>query len=180
MFCRRLPFLVLLIFFQVNTVFAMNGMQSARALEIQAAFLVKFSLYVKWPADAFLHDTDPIIIAIFGRDPFGSTIDKIARSFRARGREIEIRRYRDRDVLSQCHILYIPAAESGHIDEISNLLLDQPVLLVGNFPRFLEHSGIINFVSTGGKIRFDISRMNSDKARLEISSKLFAVALSIK
>ncbi len=169
-----------LIFFQVNTVFAMNDMQSARALEIQAAFLVKFSLYVKWPDEAFSNDTDPIIIAIFGRDPFGSTIDKIARSFTVRGREIEIRRYGDYNVLSKCHILYIPTAESGHLDEISNLLIGQPVLLVGNYPGFIEHSGMINFVSAGSKIRFDISRMNSEKARLEISSKLFAVALSVK
>jgi len=180
MFCRLSSFFIFFVFLQISTISAISGMQSARALEIEAAFLVKFSSYVKWPNEAFSDHDDPIIIGILGRDPFGSSIDKIARSFRVNSRGVEIRRYSDFTDLQKCHILFIPAVEVGQLDKASNGFHGHSVLLVGNSPGFLEHSGIINFVSIGNKIRFCISRTNSKKMGLEISSKLLAVALTVK
>lgn len=122
------------------------------------------------------HPDAPITIGIFGRDPFGSTIDEIARSFNANGRKIEVRRFKDPAAIHQSHILFVPASEIERMDEIIAALDGQSVLLVSNSDGFLNQAGIINFVMVGKKIRFNISRTNCQKMGLEISSKLFSVA----
>lgn len=175
-------FFPLLVFtlLQIHPISAYGELHSARAREIQAAFLVKFCSYVKWPKEAFFDADTPITIGIFGRDPFGSTVDKIARSFKVNGRDIEIRRVTDPQAIPNNHILFIPASEMQKMDTITTALSNRPVLLVGNSAGFLDQSGIINFVMIDKKIRFNISRTNCGKAGLEISSKLLSVAHKIK
>lgn len=153
--------------------------QSARALEIQAAFLVKFSSYVKWPNSAFSTPEAPIVIGIFGRDPFGSIIDQIARSYTTNGRRVEVRRCSDPVSLCNSHIVFVAPTATAQMKEIIAALSGRSVLLVGNSPRFLARGGMINFVTVGEKIRFDISKTNSDRAGLEISSKLLKVAHAV-
>ncbi|MBU0943373.1 MAG: YfiR family protein [Proteobacteria bacterium] len=168
------------ILLQASTIAAYDELQSSRAMEIQAAFLIKFSSYVKWPEEVFSDPEAPITIAIFGRDPFGSTVDNIARTFNANGRKIEVRRFTDPQAVRQSHILFIPASEIERMDEIIAALSGRPVLLVGNSLEFLNHSGSINFVMVGKKIRFNISRTNYQKMGLVISSKLLSVAHQIQ
>lgn len=178
---NRLFFLpIIFILLQANTISAGGEIQSARAMEIKAAFLVKFSSYVKWPEGTFSGADDPLIVGIFGRDPFGSAVDKFVRSFKANGRNVEVRRFKDLASLHRVHILYIPSSEIERMDEITAALSGRSVLLVGNSPGFLEQSGSINFVMVGIKIRFNICRKNYEKVGLEISSKLLAVAHEIK
>jgi hypothetical protein len=177
----RLFFLLIICAFLPIRAIAVPGeLHSSSAMEIQAAFLVKFSAYVKWPESAFSSPGDPIIIGIVGRDPFGSTVDKIARSFKAKGRNVEIRRFTNSADITKSHVLFIPSSQQGNINKVQAALAGNPVLLVGNSPGFLEQSGSINFVMVGKKIRFDISRTNCQKAGLTISSKLLAVAHGIK
>lgn len=177
---RLFFFLIIFILLQANTISASGDIQSARAMEIQAAFLVRFSSYAKWPGEAFSGPDEPLVVGIIGRDPFGSTVDKIARSFTANSRDVEVRRFKDSASLHQSHILFIPSSEIERMNEITTVLSGRSVLLVGNSPGFLEQSGIINFVMVGNKIRFNISRTNCRKAGLEISSKLLRVAHEIK
>lgn len=172
--------LLVFAFLQIHTIPAHGELQSARAIEIQAAFLIKFSSYIKWPKEAFSDPDEPITIGILGRDPFGSTLDNIARSFHANGRDIVIRRFTDPKAFCKSHILFLPNSEIKRIDEITEVLNGHPALLVGNSSGFLDQGGIINFVIIDKKIRFNISRTNSQKTGLEISSKLFSVAHTIK
>ena len=178
---HKLLFLILVCtLLPLRTTAAPSELHSNSAMEIQAAFLVKFSAYVKWPEISFSSPDDPVIIGIVGRDPFGSTVDKIARSFKAKGRNIEVRRFTSPPSITKSHVLFIPSSEQENMNEIQAALSGNSVLLVGNFPGFLEQSGSINFVMVGKKIRFNISRTNYQKAGLAISSKLLAVAHDIK
>jgi len=165
---------------QVTVIPAYGEVQSARALEIQAAFLVKFSSYVKWPAGTFSSSDSPVVIGIFGRDPFGSIIDKIARSYTTNGRRVEIRRCTDIVLLCTCNIVFITPSAMGEMDKILTAVSGQSILLVGDSSGFLDNGGMMNFVMVRKKIRFDISKTNSDRAGLEISSKLLKVAHALR
>lgn len=177
----RIYFLLLFfIFIPTQGMVASNDIYSDHAMEIQAAFLVKFSAYVKWPEKTFSSSKEPIIIGIVGRDPFGSSVDKIARSFKAKGRSIEVRRFSNAASVTKSHILFIPSTEKKNMETIRRASSGKAVLLVGNFSGFLEQSGSINFVMVGKKIRFNISRTNYQRAGFTISSKLLSVAHEIK
>ncbi len=156
-----------------------DEVQSARALEIEAAFLVKFSSYIHWPEQAFSAPDAPLVIGIFGRDPFGSIIDSIARSYVMKGRNVEIRRCTDLHNLCGSHIVFVSGGAMESMEAITASATGRPVLLVGNTPDFLERGGMINFVVVRNRIRFDINIKNSHRAGLKISSKLLKVARSV-
>lgn len=172
--------IILCLFLQLSVIPAHAEVQSAAALEIEAAFLVKFTAYVKWPAGTFSSPDAPVVIGIFGRDPFGSVIDTIARSYTTSGRHVEIRRCTDLVLLCTCNIVFVAPSAMVRLEEVVATVSGQPILLVGDSPGFLDHSGIINFIMVGDRIRFDISRANCLKAGLEISSKLLKVAHAVR
>ena len=152
---------------------------SARALEIEAAFLVKFSSYIHWPKQTFSSPDAPLVTGILGRDPFGSVLDTIVRSYVMQGRNVEIRRCTDLRTLCGSQIVFVPSDAMENMDAIAASAAGRPILLVGNAPDFLDRGGMINFVVVNNRIRFDINIKNSHRAGLEISSKLLKVARSI-
>lgn len=154
--------------------------QESRALKIEAAFLVQFSKYITWPGHCFAGPDTPITIGIIGRDPFGSILDKISRSFKAQKRNVSVRRLRSVSDAEQCHILYISSQDSKQIGEITTHLSEKPIVLVSDTDGFLKQGGTIQFIPVAGKIRFNISLSGNKKKGLEMSSKLLKVAHTVQ
>jgi hypothetical protein len=176
---RWLKITGLVLILLVGPAVAHAELQGDRAKEVKAAFLIKFSKFVKWPEFAFSSASAPMIVGILGRDPFGSVLDRIARSSRVNGRNVEVRRFDDLTTVNRSHILYITSEHIGDIEKILESFDGRPVLLVGESKNFLDF-GSINFVLVNNRVRFNISKTNSDKYRLKISSKLLKVAHEIK
>ncbi len=170
----------LFLLLQVTVMPVRAEVPSAGALEIEAAFLVKFTSYVKWPPETFTRPDAPVVIGIFGRDPFGSVINAIARSYTTNGRHVEIRRCTDLVQVPTCNVVFVAASARGRLGEVVATISGQPILIVGDSPGFLDKGGMINFVMVDNKIRFDISQKNCGKAGLEISSKLLKVAHALR
>ena len=165
---------------QVAAIPARAEAPSAVAPEIVAAFLVKFTSYVKWPPGTFSRPDTPVVIGIFGRDPFGSAINTIARSYTTSGRHVEVRRCTDLVSLRACNIVFVAQSAVEQLEEVVAAVSGHPILLVGDTPGFLARGGTINFIMVGNRIRFEISRKNCAKAGLEISSKLLKVAYDLR
>ncbi len=166
---------ILLALFWGTSNVSYGEIKGTRAKEIEAAFLIQFSKYVKWPDSAFVGPDAPVIVGILGRDPFGSVLDKIARSSKVNGRDVEIRRFDDLHSINHSHILFVTSSEDERMKDIKEVLSGKPVLLVGDSQDFLQF-GVINFVMVENKIRFNINRENCKKSGLRISSKLLKVA----
>lgn len=62
---------------------------------MKAAFLYNFARFVEWPRDAFQSDQTPIILCLFGYDPFGSALDELVRGKTINGRELLAQRIKD-------------------------------------------------------------------------------------
>lgn len=180
MISRRLKIVGLLLPSLVALSVGVQGeIKGTRAREVEAAFLLQFSKYVKWPDSAFSGPDSPMIVGILGRDPFGSYVDELARTTKVGGRSIEVRRFDTITSSVASHILFVGPQKAGHMDEIVEATAGRPVLLVGESENFLEF-GHITFAMIDNKIRFYISKTNSDKHRLRISSKLLKVAIRVE
>ena len=178
---QRFPTILIILFLLAGMVLPVSaGIKDSREYEIKAAFLVQFSKYISWPAHCFAEQDTPIIIGIFGRDPFGSTIDKISGSFTAHGRKVEVHRLHNLSNAERYHILYIASDKSEQMAEINTLLAGKPITLVSDSADFLKLGGTIHFITVGTKIRFNISVANSRKNGLEISSKLLSIAHEVE
>jgi hypothetical protein len=144
--------------------------------EVKAAFLVKFAMFVQWPAEALPPDlSEPFVIGILGADPFGAKFDAAVKNARIGGRPIQIRRAQSGAELKGCQIVYISSSEAKRMPTLLAELKAQAVLTVADQSGFAATGGMIGFYKEKGKVRFEINPDAVERAGLKVSSKLMQV-----
>lgn len=144
--------------------------------EIKAVYIYNFAKYVEWPAKAFAHKTDPIILGILGNNPFGSHLDKIAGK-PVHGRQLVIRQIKDVRNITPCHLLFISSSEAKKLEHILPALARQPILTIADMENFIAAGGMINLLVQQNKVRFIINPAKAKDQGLTISSLLLKLAI---
>ena len=148
--------------------------QAANEYQVKAAFIFNFAKFVEWPADA-VGDGGALVVGVVGDDPFGGALDRLNGNT-ANGRALRIKRFRGRDDLRACQVLFISTSEDSHLKKIMESIRGTSVLTIGEMPQFNQSGGMIRFVIQNNKVRFEINAAAAGQARLRISSKLLALS----
>jgi hypothetical protein len=150
---------------------------------IKAGFIYNFANLVQWPSTSFLQPDSPIVIAILGEDPFGTTLDRVLDGKKVNGRPFVIRRLKSVAELQrsaanprECQILYVSSSEMPYLAETLQVVKDSPILTIGEKPGFAKSGGIINLVLEDNRVRFEVNVDAAKEADLNISSRLLALA----
>lgn len=143
--------------------------------KLKAAFLVEFTKYVTWPASAFQSPSSPIVIGVFGNDPFGAVLDQAAAGQRADGRSIQVRRVKTATEARECQVVFVPKDQVAKAAVLSAALKDN-VLIVGESPGFAQRFGMINFYLDQRRIRFEANPAAAKASGLTISSRMLSLA----
>ncbi len=146
--------------------------------QVKAAFLLNFAKFVEWPSTAFADSDSPVAICIFGKDPFGRTIDELVQGEEANGRKLIVRRISQQPVPQACQVVFAEGATRDVRNPPSGL--GRGVLTVGEGETFVREGGIIAFVIENRRVRFDINQTAAENAALKLSSKLLSVARTIE
>lgn len=144
---------------------------------IKAAFLYRFGNYIEWPPTAFNSPESPFTICIIGKDPFGSTLDRLADGERSADRPIAIKRTQTPDGSLECQVIYI-AAKSDLAPSL-RAVSGRHVLTVTDGVDETGAHGIINFVLRDNRVRFNIDMRLAVANELGISSRLLSLALVV-
>ena len=147
--------------------------------QVKGAFLVKFAMFVDWPAATFAQPDTPITIGVLGEDPFGPDFEQELGQERINGRRLVLKRSRTPEDLRDAQILFVAGGEAGSLPAILDTLHGRPILTVSDQERFAHRGGMIHFVKEGRKIRFEINAMAVQSAGLKLSAKLMQVALPV-
>jgi hypothetical protein len=152
--------------------------QSAPSVEYQvkAAFLFNFAKFIEWPTDAFSNEKTPITLCVFRYDPFGSALDEVIRGKTINNRELTARRINELPDLKSCHLVFVSEREDKLLSEIDKSLKGGSVLVVGESAEFAERGGAIQLFLEENKLRFAVNVDAVQRARLQVSSKLLALA----
>jgi len=152
--------------------------QAAPSVEYQvkAAFLFNFAKFVEWPQDAFQSDKAPISLCLFRHDPFGGALDEVIREKAINNHELQARRINDLAQLKACQLVFVSQKEEGQLPEILTSLKGASALVVGESADFAERGGAVQFFLENNKLRFAINVDAIQRARLQASSKLLALA----
>jgi hypothetical protein len=142
--------------------------------QIKAAFLINFARFVDWPEAGGA--SDPFILCVVGRDPFGAILDDTASGKTVNGRTLVIRRVATIPEVRPCQMAFLPASDMYRFDEMAASLKDRPVLTVGEAKAFALRGGHINFVMQGDRVHFEINPSAAALAHLRISSRLLLLA----
>lgn len=144
--------------------------------QIKAVFLFNFTLFAQWPPQAFASETDPLVIAVLGEDPFGRFLDEAIQGEKVGNRPVQVRRVRRIEDLPACHIVFVSQSETPRLDQTLAALRTRPVLTVSEIDAFTRAGGMIQFLREGGKVRLRINVETAKAAGLTLSSTLLRSA----
>jgi hypothetical protein len=150
----------------------------SREYQIKAAYLYNFAKFVEWPAQSFTNSDAPLVIGIFGQNPFGDELMVIAKDHKINGRNIVIKQVNTVADACGVHMLFFGATEDNHILETLGSLEKKCLLTVGESEKFRASGGIINFVIEDNKVRFEINAATAEHHELKISAQLLKLAKS--
>lgn len=150
---------------------------AAQEQQIKAAYLFKFGGYVEWPANAFAQSTSPLVIGVAGDPPVAQELERIVGTRTLNGRSVEVRQVQGDDPAG-VHILFVGRSQ---LSRMSGLIAHpQPVLVVTDASSGLDQGSIINFVTTGNRVRFEVSLDAARRNTLKIGAPLLAVAMKVQ
>lgn len=143
--------------------------------QVKAVFLYNFTQFVTWPDDAFNSETDPLIIGVVGKDPFGDYLDETVRNETVGQHPLVVKRFNTLAEVTPCHLLYINLPERG-MQQVLNTLNTKNTITVGDTENFANSGGAIQFYMEENKIRIRVNLATVKKNNLVISSKLLRLA----
>jgi hypothetical protein len=149
--------------------------------QVKAEMLFRIAEFVDWPAQTFSDPDQPFVIAIIGKDPFGSYLASRAKSEKIHGRPVEIRSMgsSDPDALSGCRILFFSQGEQPRFERLINTLADHPILLVGDSEDFVRLGTHLGFQMVQGRIRFHVNLGTAQRSDLTIPPGLLRLAVRV-
>ncbi len=162
-----------------------EGMDENKAIKVKAAYLLNFTKFVTWPADAFQDERSPIVIGVVGSDPFGQVLDQTVKDKTVSSRKVEVRRFHwhsggDVSAVRRCHLLYVSASLGDDAADLILVLASVPILLVGEGTEFAKNGGTLGFVMEEGRIVFWANKKAAETAKLQLSSQLLKLARPIE
>lgn len=170
--------MVIAFLIQCNFAFAQGSTVSES--EVKAIFLFHFTSFVEWPAHAFNSPTEPLVIGILGKNPFGKSLEDAIRGEHKGEHPIVIKYYANAAEIGKCHILFIVKTNPEELYKTLATLKGKPVLTVGDSPYFTASGGTIKFFVENSKVRLQVNMDAVKQVELVISSKLLRVADILK
>jgi hypothetical protein len=155
--------------------------QPASEYEVKAAFLYNFAKFVEWPAWTFEQTGGTVVLGVYGANPFGPTLERMARLQQVQGRTIVIKPVSSLKEMGFCHVLFVgsPGAD-GDWSQTIRAASGGSRLLVGDSDDFAQRGGGIGFFVQDRRVRFTVNLAATDRAGLKLSSKLLKIARVIR
>lgn len=146
---------------------------------VKAAYLYKFAPFVDWPPGAFPTPTSPFTVCVFGDDPFGGSLEEAVRGQSVVGRRVVVRKLAQVNGEQDCQVLYVGRSSRQSPAEALRAVRSLPVLTVTDDAQGMS-GGIVQFVLRQGHVRFALDADQARASGLGLSSKLMALAVSVK
>jgi hypothetical protein len=152
--------------------------QSVSVPQITAAFLLNFAKFTGWPADAASADMPLMLCAT---DPEVAEALPIVTAGKSVGlRKVTTSRVSLEPTPKQCSVLYASGLDEKRSAALVAALRGTSVLSVGDSEGFVKSGGIIRLFVVDGNMKFAINVAAAERARLQLSSKLLALAQIVR
>jgi len=171
-FCKRHPAILLCLVLPALLLLA--AADEPLEYQVKAAFLLNFTKFIGWPAEAFAAADSPFAICILGDDPFGGALNAILAGETVAGRKVTVEKIKRAPAPKSCQMLFISSSEK----EVRKIFpaLGPGVLTVGEGETFTRDGGMIAFVIENRRVRFGVNQPAAENAGFKLSSKLLNVA----
>ena len=140
-------------------------------------YIYHFIKYMNWPASYVDGD---FIIGVVGVSPIATELQYIAATKKAGNRRIVVKNYNDIKEMGKCQMLFVPASRSAQIKEYAHALKGKPTIIISEAPGMARKGSSINFVTTGGKVQFELNKKNAESSGVRILNELVKLAIPVE
>ena len=148
---------------------------------VKAAFVYKFLAYVDWPAHAFDSPAGPLLIGVVGSDSIAAELTHAVAGRAVGTHAIQVRRLKEGESAVGMHVLFVGRGEASRLPAIARAMQGQPTLIVTEWPGALSAGSMINLVvAPDGRVRFEVALDAAERAGLRLSSRMLALAQSVR
>lgn len=144
---------------------------------LKAALVYNFAKFTEWPEDA-LRATTSFTACALGDD----AANALTRTLKDRlllSRGIQVLRITAGGPVRSCHLLYISGVTGAEAAALVAAVQGAPVLTISDEENFARLGGIAYVFVEHGRWRFDVNLDAARRARLQLSSKMLALAAHI-
>jgi hypothetical protein len=154
----------------------------SKGYKLKVAYIYNFLRYVTWPETAFETAESPIVIGIVGADPFGSTLEALAKSKKANGRPIRVNRIQSLQSLDGCHLVFVSGfVTTAQHSETIQACHGKSILLIGEAPNFANGGASVAFFDDAdGTIGFSINVDTIKRQKLSVQAPVLKIARIVK
>ncbi len=145
--------------------------KSGDEYRIKAAMLYNVARFVAWP-DVSEGADERFVIVVYGRDPFGASLEEVLRGRKIAGRKIVIRRTRSFDEVLGAHIIFTSDSSAEAISALMRAAGSESALLVGDSELFCRRGGPLALAREGSRVRLVGHRGSLAACRVQLSSQL--------
>ncbi len=150
----------------------------SKEYRIKAAFLYNFTKFVEWPAGRFSSDEAPVLIGVLGRNPFGTVLEETVEGRTVNGRPVRVVLLDSAQRLAEVHVVFMAEGSPSCREEFAKAP-DAGVLTVGECEEDAACGAVINFLTVGDKVRFEISIPAAEARGLKLSAHLQKLAMTV-
>jgi hypothetical protein len=154
---------------------AVASAQDVTEPALKAAFIYNFALFTEWPG-GIPRPAEPFVVCVVGDAAVGEALERALKGRARGGRSMTVSVMSPAGPQPACHVLYVSGVSPDRAAQLLVGLRDVPVLTIGDLDRFTELGGIAQFFFEHGQLRFSVKVASAERAHLQISSKLLALA----
>lgn len=146
--------------------------------DLAAAYILKFSTFVQWPAQAFRTPSDPVILGVMDDPELAQALRQAVRGKQVEGRPLLVRELAPSDPVRGLHVLVLPQAGHPARQRVERELAGLPILTVatpqrGRVPG--RGAAMVQLVLENDRLRFDVG-MPPRELGLRISALMLSAA----
>lgn len=157
-----------------------SGKTKAQETDYKAytLFVYNFMKYIEWPEASAKGD---FVVGVMGDSPIFNELQTLAKTKKARGRNIVVKKIATADDANSCHLVYIAPSKSSQLKTIKEKVKGKPVLLVGEREGLAEKGAALSFVTLeDDMLKFDINKNAIEQQNLKIPSSLIALGVVVR
>jgi len=142
---------------------------------LKAAFIYNFAKFTNWPANAAA-PAAPFMMCVVGDAAVGDALERVVNAHLLAGRTMAVSNVAPAGPWGVCQILYVSGVPAAQVARLVAGLHDLPVLTISDIEGFAQLGGIAQLFFEHGLLRFSIRDEFAKRARLQISSRVLALA----
>jgi hypothetical protein len=145
---------------------------------LKAAFIYNFARFTEWPTDA-LPPTAAVSACVMGDRDITEALERIVKGRQLAGHAISVSPVEAGGKLRSCQILYMSGLTTSQLAATVTAVRGAPVLTISDAENFVQQGGIAQMFVEDGKMRFNLNLSVSKVSRLQLSSRLLALAAHV-